>query len=63
MPAEPPPLVALVSLAVTSYLYYAVDMASGIVAGVVLERVLVAIGLVYFPAPNPPPREPVAPPE
>ena len=32
MPAEPPPLVALVSLAVTSYLYYAVDMASGIVA-------------------------------
>jgi len=47
MPAEPPPLVALVSLAVTSYLCYAVDMASGIVAGVVLERVLVAIGGLF----------------
>ena len=47
MPAEPPPLVALVSLAVISYLYYAVDMASGIVAGVVLERVLVAIGGLF----------------
>ena len=51
MPAEPPPLVALVSLAVTSYLYYAVDMASGIVAGVVLERVLAIGGL--FSGPNP----------
>ena len=47
MPAEPPPLVALVSLVVTSYLCYAVDMATGIVAGVVLERVLVAIGGLF----------------
>ena len=47
MPAEPPPLVALVSLAVTSYLCYAVDMATGIVAGVVLERVLGAIGGLF----------------
>ena len=47
MPAEPPPLVALLSLAMTSYLCYAVDMASGIVAGVVLERVLVAIGGLF----------------
>ena len=47
MPAEPPPLVALVSLAVTSSLCYAGDMASGIVAGVVLERVLGAIGGLF----------------
>ena len=47
MPAEPPPLVALVSLVVTSYLCYAVDMATGIVAGVVLERVLGAIGGLF----------------
>ena len=55
MPAEPPPLVALVSLAVTSYLCYAVDMASGIVAGVVLERVLVAIGGLLSKATGPKP--------
>ena len=47
MPAEPPPLVALVSLVVTSYLCYSVDMATGIVAGVVLERVLGAIGGLF----------------
>ena len=47
MPAEPPPLVALVSLAATSYLCFKVDMATGIVAGVVLERVLGAIGGLF----------------
>jgi hypothetical protein len=41
------PAGSLVSLAATSYLCFKVDMATGIVAGVVLERVLGAIGGLF----------------